>query len=275
MGGRKPPFGEMKERFSIGEAAEFFGISRDLLRYYEKEGLVSPSGVGSNSYRQYAFKDLLKLNYVRVLRALDFSLEDIAAFIGERDLIGQDHMLADKRRDLDRRIKELERIRDEVFGYHMGIEETRRLLGTFEIVTSPRFVYSSLENSEHDLFLIQSREALLESPLTHGATYSLLLLAEYFSGACLEDCAFPISSALWDGSAQVPTRGGDFFDAQTCLHTVFASRVRVKDGDLLPIRERIQKDSLEVVGNTLCQYLAFEKEGDEFVDYIGAWIPIK
>lgn len=48
----------MKERFSIGEAAEFFGISRDLLRYYEKEGLISPSGQSASRYRQYSFADL-------------------------------------------------------------------------------------------------------------------------------------------------------------------------------------------------------------------------
>jgi len=82
--------------------------------------------VGANSYRQYAFKDLLKLNYVRVLRALDFSLEDIAAFIGERDLIGQDRMLVDKQ--LERRIKELERICDRSY-YRSAVYEGKQLRG--------------------------------------------------------------------------------------------------------------------------------------------------
>jgi DNA-binding transcriptional MerR regulator len=275
MGNRKPPFGEMKERFSIGEAAEFFGISRDLLRYYEKEGLISPSGQSASRYRQYSFADLLKLNYVRVLRAIDLSLEDIAAFIDELDLPGQDGILAGKWLELDRRIRELERVRDEVFCYRKGIEEARRLFGICEIATSPRFVLSSVEEAESDLFLMESRDALSENRLTMGSTYSLLIRAEYFSGSLLEDCAQPLSSALWVGGDEAPPAGGGFFEAQACLHTVFASRVRVSDGDLGPIRERMARDSLEVAGDALCQYLAFEKEGEGFVDYVEAWIPIK
>jgi DNA-binding transcriptional MerR regulator len=86
----------MKVFFSIGEASEFFGISAALLRHYEREGLLSPSSVGANRYRQDAFTGLLKLNDVRVLRALDFGLGEIATFVDERNLDGHDSMLAAK-----------------------------------------------------------------------------------------------------------------------------------------------------------------------------------
>ena len=63
---------------NITNAAKVLGVSTDTLRYYEKEGIVSPKR-GSNGYRNYDEEDLKILKYAIVLRCARFSVAEIRA----------------------------------------------------------------------------------------------------------------------------------------------------------------------------------------------------
>lgn len=52
------------------------GMTRANFRFYEQEGLISP-GRKENGYRSYSEEDAQTLLRVKLLRSLDFSLEDI------------------------------------------------------------------------------------------------------------------------------------------------------------------------------------------------------
>ena len=63
---------------SIGEIADFFGISRKAVRLYEKKGIISPVKVdASNGYRYYSTVQVQQLNALLELQALGFSLHEI------------------------------------------------------------------------------------------------------------------------------------------------------------------------------------------------------
>ena len=63
---------------TIKEIETLSGMSRANVRYYESEGLLEPKRSG-NGYRDYSDDDLTALLRIRLLRSLDFSLEDIRA----------------------------------------------------------------------------------------------------------------------------------------------------------------------------------------------------
>ena len=50
----------MKNRFLIGEVSEYLGVSRDTLRYYDKDNILKPSIIGKNGYRYYTIEDIIK-----------------------------------------------------------------------------------------------------------------------------------------------------------------------------------------------------------------------
>lgn len=67
---------------SIGEIADFFGISRKAIRLYEKKGIIRPVEVdASNGYRYYSTEQVRQLNTLIELKALGFSLHEIKAVI--------------------------------------------------------------------------------------------------------------------------------------------------------------------------------------------------
>lgn len=61
---------------TVNEVETRTGLDRATVRYYESQGLVSPARE-RNGYRSYSEADVQKLQKVRLLRALEFSIEDI------------------------------------------------------------------------------------------------------------------------------------------------------------------------------------------------------
>ena len=65
------------QRMQIGEVAEQTGLSLRTIRYYEEVGLVSPSSRTSGGFRLYSDTDVARLQLVRRMKPLDFSLEEM------------------------------------------------------------------------------------------------------------------------------------------------------------------------------------------------------
>ena len=68
-------------QFRIGEAAQQSGVSAANIRYYEKEGLLTPGGRGSNSYRLYSAAEVHRLRFIRLCRAMDMSLDEVRTLL--------------------------------------------------------------------------------------------------------------------------------------------------------------------------------------------------
>lgn len=66
---------------SIQETADFFGITKDTLRYYEHKGIIPPIPRNENGYRIYGNYELNMICLVLELKKLGLSLNKIAEFI--------------------------------------------------------------------------------------------------------------------------------------------------------------------------------------------------
>ena len=61
-----------EKNYSTGEFAQYFGISKDTLLYYDRIGLFSPKYIAPNGYRQYSasqistFSILLSVSYTHL-----------------------------------------------------------------------------------------------------------------------------------------------------------------------------------------------------------------
>lgn len=65
----------------IGEAAKRTGVSAANIRYYEKEGLLTPALREDNDYRVYGDQDLHRLRFIRMCRAMDMSLDEVRCLL--------------------------------------------------------------------------------------------------------------------------------------------------------------------------------------------------
>ena len=72
---------------NIKQAAEQSGVSSPNIRFYEKEGLMTPARNRGNAYRDYTAGDIRTLKLIRMLRMLDMPLPVIQRVLnGEQPL---------------------------------------------------------------------------------------------------------------------------------------------------------------------------------------------
>lgn len=60
------------------QVEELTGISRQNIRFYEKIGLLHPGREEGNAYRNYREEDVKRLQFIKLLRMLDMTTEEIA-----------------------------------------------------------------------------------------------------------------------------------------------------------------------------------------------------
>lgn len=68
---------------NIHEVEKRTGISKQNIRFYEKEGLIQPARASLNHYREYTQEDVRTLQVIKVLRKLDMPISDIHRVLAE------------------------------------------------------------------------------------------------------------------------------------------------------------------------------------------------
>lgn len=137
---------------NIKTASEETGLTKKAIKYYESEGLVNPLKNFENNYREYSDEDIIKLNLIGALRALDIPIKDIKDVImGEKSLQGA---LTDALVKIDENINHLEKskliisslIEKNLDNYKASGEQIRKLRETLELSRDDKkeFVSNSL-----------------------------------------------------------------------------------------------------------------------------------
>ena len=103
----------------IGEAAKRTGVSAANIRYYEKEGLLTPALREENDYRLYTESDLHRLRFIRMCRAMDMSLDEVRTLMALNSQSAQDCEAATSTIDahlqhVRQRLKELQTLEQEL-----------------------------------------------------------------------------------------------------------------------------------------------------------------
>ncbi len=100
----------------IGELAERSGTSRDTIRFYEKNGLITstPGKNATNNYRDYPEDNLVRLDFFTKARDAGMSIADlkdiIDAMAGRCDRAVAESVLRAKVDDLKERAEQIRRV---------------------------------------------------------------------------------------------------------------------------------------------------------------------
>lgn len=87
----------------IGYVADRVGLSLRTVRYYEEIGLVEPSGRTDGGFRLYTEEDIARLELVKQLKPLEFSLDELRELFDLRDRL--EHATGEHRREVTDRFR--------------------------------------------------------------------------------------------------------------------------------------------------------------------------
>ena len=105
----------------IGQVAQRTGLSVSAIRFYEDRGLIT-AGRNAGGQRRFHRSDIRRLSFVKICQTLGFSIADIRAILSQlpagctptkRDWT---KLSAQFRHDLDRRITQMQALRDRLDG---------------------------------------------------------------------------------------------------------------------------------------------------------------
>lgn len=103
----------------IGELARITSCTPETIRFYEKEGLLSPPLRQDNNYRCYKSEHVEQLRFIRNCRSLDMAHEEIHALLllmnrPLSDCTPVNHLLDQHIEHVDVRLQELEVLRTQL-----------------------------------------------------------------------------------------------------------------------------------------------------------------
>lgn len=122
----------MKHYYRIGEISRLYGVGPDSLRYYEELGILKPHR-GENNYRMYHIHDLWRLNVIRDLRELGFSMAQIQDYLEHRTLASTEELLTKELSLIRERIRKLQDLQANIEDRLSVLKEIQRQpLGVIE-----------------------------------------------------------------------------------------------------------------------------------------------
>lgn len=131
-------------RYRIGEVAEFFGMTKEGIRYYERKGIICSERDARTGYRYYPRADITRLKEIRMYEGLGFSLSDALTMSGDVRYDEVEERLETKLEELRRKEEEiirvregLERQREAVLGLKQGKIEVRRVSPAYFFLRVP------------------------------------------------------------------------------------------------------------------------------------------
>lgn len=72
--------------YYVKELADYYGISAQAVRLYDKKGLLPSDKNEVNGYRTYTREDVVTMDYICRLKKMHFSLEEIRRIMNEEPL---------------------------------------------------------------------------------------------------------------------------------------------------------------------------------------------
>ena len=127
-------------RYKIGEVSRILGISTDLLRYYEKKGVVQPQKDQSNDYRYYDTWDINFLIDCLWYKRFGFGIPQVAYMVTDcyhGDLIS---LLDEKGDQLASELRRQEQLLGRLREYREAVQRVKAFLGVCEIADSPELI---------------------------------------------------------------------------------------------------------------------------------------
>ena len=239
--------------FQIGEVAKMYHISVGTLRHYEQVGLLKPEYTNADTgYRYYSVRQLEQLTNIRYLRALDLPLEEITAYIGNRDV----NLIAEKLRHqqklIVRKRQELEQIErkitnrlnqiEDALGSELEVMRRVTIPASRVVVTKGPVKFQSylwLEES------IRKLEAHQKMPLSYSGKIGVSISREHLTQGIF-DCYDQVFLLLdpedeYEGTVeQLPE--------QKCLTVRFRGSHDQSPAHYAKLLERICAEGLEAAG---------------------------
>ena len=133
----------IKTRLKIGEFSRLMQVTVKTLRHYEQKGLLIPEEVDPwTGYRYYGVGQMLRLNSIRQLQRLGFSLEEIKDLFEGESHVPSIELLTEKIEETEKQLQQLLARRSQLLEW-VDSREKVKTMEKFSIQSLPEVIVAS------------------------------------------------------------------------------------------------------------------------------------
>ena len=136
--------------YKIGEVSKILNISKEMIRYYEKQGILKPSRKEDNNYRTYSVMDVFLLMEIIRYQSIHFGIKDISELLNEHYLENYAQHLYQYYQEIDQDIIKKILLKERVKELAERIETCKFNLGKYWVKNVPAYQLVFLTNGKGD-----------------------------------------------------------------------------------------------------------------------------
>lgn len=122
---------------TVGEISRVLGISTEAIRYYVKEGIITPRQNKENNYWEYSSEDFMKLTDILFYRSMGLTIEDIKYITSGQTLEKLGDVIEGRKVKLIREIKESVDALERLTIWKEDFDAELELIGNFKVGKMP------------------------------------------------------------------------------------------------------------------------------------------
>ena len=132
-----------KTRLKIGEFSQLMQVTVKTLRHYEQKGLLTPDEVDEwTGYRYYSINQMQKLQTIRDLQRLGFSLDEIKDLFEDNSHFPSIRQLTEKIKETEAQLQQLIARRNRLLNWRNARKEMKTM-EKFSIQSLPEIIVAS------------------------------------------------------------------------------------------------------------------------------------
>ena len=266
-------------RYKIGDVAKILGISADLLRYYEKKGVVRPIKDKNNDYRYYEPWDINFLIDCLWYKNFGFGIDQVAKIVSASSYDDILDTMEQKDREIAENIRRQELLLRRSREHLDEIHRARENLFQCDLVWSPEIVrylnrYNFIYDNSKELQAL-SQQWLRYMPLTHRCfeiemedlqnkrdnyAWGFALSMDY-----VQELRVPITPPV------------KLLPSQLSVHSVFKSSGKdtFSPQRIKFLMDFVRERKLKVAGNARGNLICSVLEDNQLTGYFEVWLPIE
>lgn len=217
--------------FLVSDIAQFYGISTDTVRLYDKKGII-PARRLDNGYRVFTREDLISYGFITFLREMDLSLNEICNILDNKNIDELYDIINTHASLLTDKIDLLEKKLSIALKYKYLLEQISSLVNIYRLEIMPPIIYQDIDN---------------ESPVSTAKEFS-----NYF------DSELTIFSFLIDKTTFLK----ESFDMHTDKRN-FTYAITLKDEQKKYCRSAAVRQNYQVIESRLCLVCIIDSMANE------------
>ncbi|MCQ5120764.1 MerR family transcriptional regulator [Massilicoli timonensis] len=177
----------MKQYYKINEIAKLYNIGVDSLRYYEELGILQPKR-GENRYRQYSTHDIYRLNIIKDMRNLGFSMAKIKTYLENRSIENSLLLFEEEIKVIDQKMAELQNMRFDMERRKEELLKTQKMtFDKIQVKKLPKRKCVTLKTTTNDA----NDNDFLLAKLSKEYEENLFAIANFNTGCIIDIHAHP------------------------------------------------------------------------------------